>query len=253
MKNLPFEKAVELLNDPSWTKATIFRDPAERLLSAYLDKVVGSGYTQNVFKIDLGNDANNKTTLSFEEFVDLVTLPPNFVNGSLENVPVGHGLSANTDPHWRPQSMMCGLDFLLPHFDFVGNFNFVSQHTKLLLEEVGLWDEFGAKFDDGSGGNKEGHLCIYRPKAPGDAGYNASRVVSGFNQRDITGQHATSSKTKMAKYYTPGLMERVRKAYALDFAIFDEIQGRAEEKVDNIASGRDLQEISLPEVTTSKC
>ena len=140
--------------------------------------------------------------------------------------------------------MMCGLDFLLPHFDFVGNFNFVSQHTKLLLQKVGLWDEYGAQFDDGSGGNKVGrHKCTTRPKTLGDAGYNASRVVSGFNQKDITGLHATNSKQKMAKYYTPSLMERVRKAYALDFAIFDDVQRRAEKRVDDIASGRDLEAV----------
>jgi hypothetical protein len=36
-------------------------------------------------------------------------------------------------------------------------------------------------------------------------------------------------------------MEKVRKAYALNFAIFDELQKRAEERVDNVASGKDLK------------
>ncbi|KAL3940082.1 MAG: hypothetical protein SGARI_001130, partial [Bacillariaceae sp.] len=39
MENLPPEKASELILDPTWTKAVFFRDPAERLLSAYLNKV----------------------------------------------------------------------------------------------------------------------------------------------------------------------------------------------------------------------
>jgi hypothetical protein len=235
------ERASELLLDPSWTKATFFRDPAERLLSSYLNKVVNEGYTETAFKIGDGGDPNNKAMLTFEEFVGLVTMPSNFVNGTLNNIPIGHGLHAKTDPHWRPQSMMCGLDFLLPHFDFVGNFNFVSQQTKLLLERVGLWNDYGSKFDDGSGDYKVGHLCSKRLKTFGDPGYNSSRVVYGFNQREITGLHATNAKEKLAKYYTPSLLERVRKAYALDFAIFDEIQSRAEDNVYSVASGKDLK------------
>ena len=40
---LPPQRATEILNDPNWTKAVFFRDPARRLLSAYLDKFVYQG------------------------------------------------------------------------------------------------------------------------------------------------------------------------------------------------------------------
>jgi hypothetical protein len=243
--NLSPAKAFELIVDPAWTKAVFFRDPAERLLSAYLDKVVGSGYTQKVFHIG-GNGTHkgqeNTTILSFEEFVHLVAMPPNFVNGTLKNIPIGHGLHATTDPHWRPQSMMCGLDVLLPHFDFVGNFHFMSQQTRLLLERVGLWDEYGAKFDNAEDGHFKGNNpCVKTPLQKGDIGYNASRICPGFNQKGVTGRHSTDSKAKMEAYYTPDLMEKVRKAYALDYAIFEELQSRAEKKVNDIATGKGLK------------
>ena len=56
--------------------------------------------------------------------------------------------------------MTCGLDYLLPQFEFVGNFNLISEHTKLLLEKVGLWDDFGAKFYNGRDGNTKGASAL---------------------------------------------------------------------------------------------
>jgi hypothetical protein len=174
--SLAHEKASELLLDPTWTKGTFFGDAAgKRLLSAYLDKLVREHYTKSVFKIGL--------VLTFEEFVDSVTMEPNFVNDTLENIPIGHGLHAGTNPHWRPQILTCGLDNLLPHFDFVDNFSFVSEQTKLLLNQVGLWDDYGAKFDNGKGDYTKGGRCTMAPLALSDPGCNVSRVVSGFNQK----------------------------------------------------------------------
>lgn len=40
MPGMTPEKASSILNDPEWTKAVFLRDPAERLLSCYLDKIV---------------------------------------------------------------------------------------------------------------------------------------------------------------------------------------------------------------------
>ncbi|KAG7370239.1 sulfotransferase family protein [Nitzschia inconspicua] len=251
--SLTIEKASELLLDPTWTKAVFFRDPAERLLSAYLDKVVNSGFTQKHFKIGITDEygkkettTSSKKTLSFEEFVDLVTMPSNFVNGTLQDEPSGHGIHGHTDPHWRPQSMMCGLDFLLPNFDFVGNFNYISQQTKLLLEKVGLWDRYGSKFDAAKDGYSKGRFCSQAILSEGDVDFNSTREVKGFNQDGVSGKqsftHTRHSKYKLEKYYTPHLMEKVRKAFSMDFEIFDELQERVQlNGFLDVASGHDLQ------------
>lgn len=252
VSSLSVEKATEILLDPSWTKAVIFRDPAERLLSAYLDKVVANGFTQTHFKIGITDEfledprtAKNRTRLSFEEFVDLVTMPPNFVDGKLKADPPGHGIHGFTDPHWRPQSMMCGMDYLLPHFNFIGNLNFISDHTKLLLEKVGLWEKYGSKFDAAKDGYSKGRLCTQAILSDGDPGYNASRSVDGFNQNGVSGKqrmtHTRNSKYKLDDYYTPELMAKVRQAYAMDFQIFEELQHRAETNgVSDVPSGQSL-------------
>lgn len=40
MPNMTPERVSSILTDPTWTKAVFLRDPAERLLSCFLDKIV---------------------------------------------------------------------------------------------------------------------------------------------------------------------------------------------------------------------
>jgi hypothetical protein len=227
-------KAKTILSDPSWTKAVFFRDPAERLLSAYLDKVQGAAYTQKIFKIGSLDD-KDRPILSFPEFVDLVA------HNNTNDVADPRGLHGGTDPHWKPQMMTCGLDYLLPHFDFIGNVEHVSEHTRILLDKVGMWDDYGSKFDDGLDLPKSGQLCFVPPP---DRSTGNTTTVYGFNQRGPSSNgesvHATGSKSKLDKYYTPELLEKVRKAYAIDYAIWDDLKRLPS---DEVASGQDLESV----------
>jgi hypothetical protein len=210
MRSLEPIKAKAMLSDPSWTKAVFFREPSERLLSAYLDKVADR-YGQLYGK--------DRIDLTFPEFVDGVA--NNF---------------KNMDPHWKPQVTTCGLDYLLPHFDFIGSMEHISEHTKLLLEKVGMWDDYGSKFDDGHDLPKVGSACFVAP--PDRSASNTT--VNGFNQRGTTSKHATGSKSKFEKYYTPELLEKVRKVYAIDYAIWDDLKRRP---TDQVASGQNLESV----------
>jgi hypothetical protein len=248
VSSLSIEKASQLLDNPEWTKAVLFRNPAERLLSAYLDKVVGEGYTHRVFHIGDGD-----ITLSFEEFVDLVTAEVNVTGIDIckdlrdQNL-TGKGLHRCTNPHWMPQVLLCGLDTILPKFDFIGHFEYISEHTKLLLERVNLWDSHGKHFDDGKGGTVGGK-CSARPATfQNDHQKDDSTMPLGFNQRGVTHNssnrtHSTSSKAKMEEYYTPQLLDKVRKAYAIDYVIWDELERRMNEgqNVGGVPAGKDLE------------
>lgn len=44
MPGMTPERATDILNDPTWTKGVFLRDPAERLLSCFLDKIVHRKY-----------------------------------------------------------------------------------------------------------------------------------------------------------------------------------------------------------------
>ena len=241
--NLERSRAMAMLEDPSWTKAVIFRNPLERLVSAYQDKIVRKRYTQKIFKIGSLTD-ENRTVLSFSEFVDKVTSSAS--DGIHSNCTYPHGLSACTDPHWKPQLMMCGLDYFLPKFDFVGNFDFVAEHTKALLEKVGVWDTWGRNFGDGGKGGEgatAGTICSM-PPPPERNPTNDIGGTYGFNQRgpSTTAQyvHQTDSRTKMDELYTPELIEKVRQAYALDFAVWDEI---TKKPISEISYGKDLNAV----------
>jgi len=73
--------ATHVMNDPAWTRATFTRNPHERLLSAYLDKGVGTKFrwiqssccrkTMDC----IGGDDNRSTFDYFMEFVLAVTCP----------------------------------------------------------------------------------------------------------------------------------------------------------------------------------
>jgi hypothetical protein len=225
-------RAEQIINDPTWTKAVFIRNPLDRLLSAYMDKILGQAYTQKTFHIgNLSDPVETRPVLSFAEFVDKIANTSHSTNCTDPT-----GLRACTDPHWKPQLMTCGLDYLLPKFDFVGNFDHLSKHTKLLLERIGAWDKYGATFDDGRG-IRQRHICMVPiPERP------VNYTTVGFNQRgpSITGNklHATGSKSLVDQYYTPELIDKVRQAYALDFAVWDEISAKPDH---DVASGRDLK------------
>jgi hypothetical protein len=234
MNRLSVEKAKELLSDPTWTKAMFIRDPAERLLSAYNDKLTTTAIGETWFHVKNGTDGHFKEingveryVMSFRQFVELVAL-------NNTDMADPRGLHGRTDPHWRPQTMMCGMDYMLPHLDFIGSFEHVGEHTRMLLEKVGLWEEYGAKFDPADDVDMGENMCIM-PSPPRPANF----TPRGFNQKGPSGttSHRTGSKNKMEQFYTPELLEKVRKAYAHDFSIWDDLKGR---DADDILSGSDL-------------
>lgn len=113
------ERATEIVNDPSWTKAIFIRDPLTRFLSAYLDKIVNHPYH------------NRHLKLTFEEFI-----------GKVEK--------GFKDPHWNPQCELIDCKKWLPKLNFIGRIDTTAQDAKKLLKRVKAWDKFGATgWEDG--------------------------------------------------------------------------------------------------------
>eukprot|EP00956_Cyclotella_meneghiniana_P027059 scaffold59906_cov36-Cyclotella_meneghiniana.AAC.1 len=63
------ERQQMILNDPQWKFAVFLRNPAERLLSAYLDKVNGTQRDKDHFLMNY----NMTVTPSFAEFVHAIS------------------------------------------------------------------------------------------------------------------------------------------------------------------------------------
>ena len=110
----------------------------------------------------------------------------------------------------------------------------------MLLERVGMWEKHGRTFDDGSQSKYDGGYCCVPPPTR-DANVT---VHGGFNQRgpsrSSSGEvHATGSQSRFHELYTPELIAKVRKAYALDFAVWDEISSKKDVK--DVAKGSELK------------
>ena len=224
----PLEKAQAIFNDPNVTKAVFVRDPAERLLSAYLNKVEGKMMQKTAFKEVPFLEPHYK--ISFELFVDLVTREN-------QTCPSPMGLHSCTDPHWRPQILTCALDHYLPYYDFIGSLNHSGKHTRVLLKQAGAWFTFGKTYDNGAGigSARLSKLCQNQPPQNFRP---ANFTPAGFNQKGSSADHATAAKKRMEQYYTPTLLEKVKKAYALDYQLWNDVNGR---KHDKILSGRELR------------
>lgn len=221
-----------------WTRAIFLRNPAERLLSAYLDKV----YTKPPPKTkEIKRFPPFGFNVSFQEFVDYIAM----VNVTkMENHSVHTGLSWMTDPHWRPQAWSCGVSEHLADFDCVGSLDRAAAHTKLLLQHTNLWESFGKHYRV-----SPVNTTNFNPSLPPPFVWPPplSQKAIGFQQEDEmdTFLHGTGSKLKLEQYYTPELMEKVKKLYWMDFELWEAV-----EQVSNnggMASGRDVAKILNPD------
>ena len=105
----------ELLRDPDWFRFTFVRNPFDRLMSCYLQKIVRPTAEREAFLALIARPAGDDREITFSEFI----------NGIAEQSPI------DMDPHWRVQSLQTLQD--IATYDFVGRFEQFDQD----LAEVG--------------------------------------------------------------------------------------------------------------------
>jgi hypothetical protein len=124
-------EATEIFTSPEWTRAVFVRDPKERFLSAYLDKVVQS---QNIVLGSCCEDtwdcASSNTT--FAEFVNMTD--------TCEN------------EHWDAQNQRLPTKYW-QYMNFVGHMESLTTDSERLLRKVGAWESYGLS-GWGSGGDQ---------------------------------------------------------------------------------------------------
>ena len=126
--NLDAVEATSILNDETWTKVLFWRDPMERFLSAYLDKIVNHPYH------------NKKLKWDFETFVAKVE-------------------AGMRDVHWNPQCDLYDCNKWMPVASFLGHVETIAKDTERLLRQIGAWEEFGA-----NGWGTDGLSSIFQGK-----------------------------------------------------------------------------------------
>ncbi|KAL7579858.1 hypothetical protein ACA910_004870 [Epithemia clementina (nom. ined.)] len=180
-------EADHMLTDPTWTRALFVRDPKERLLSAYLDKVA-SNHSYYVRKICC-KIKSMETLLQCDRFrestqstADQLRSPAVSFASFLQDV-----YSNCSDPHWKPQAKRLP-DKYWPVINFIGHLEHARQDTERLFRKIGAWEAFGA------------------------SGW-PSGAIFGNN----SAKHATFAMNKVTAYYSPELEEMAERIYQADY------------------------------------
>ena len=184
LSSLPVEECDKMLSGSGWIKAAFFRDPVERLLSAYLDKFV---YRKSYIISQIGFGDRPP---SFEEFLS-------FVLDSNQDPTQPRGLHPGTNPHWRPQSLVGNIDRFTDRLDFVGRFDRLHEDASTLLRRLDLWDEYGT------------------------TGWGPNGTTAMFEANDAVNK--TGARAQIERYLSSQQLERVRQAYHQDYAMFESL------------------------------
>jgi len=222
--------------DEEWTWAAFIRNPAERLLSGYLDKVVKNKKGKKK-QSALFNKIMMMGDMSFDNFVANISKPLESNDCRLASVD-RTGLSWCSDPHWRPQVYSCGMSERLDRFDFIGTLDEVAYQTRELLTHVGMWESHGKKFING------GQQILRSPWCGiGSHPHNHSINV-GFQQKDessnkttLVYEHAKNSKEKLDSFYSPELLKKVQEElFADDYKLWKLVHDNG----NKLSRGKDL-------------
>jgi hypothetical protein len=228
----------QIWNDPEWTFAAFLRNPAERLLSAYLDKL---------------ETGKRHGRLTFDDFLERLEreLPEDLDCKDKDFKSSLTGMSWCTDPHWRPQVWSCGMSEKIDRFDFIGSLDHTEQHSRALLERVGLWESHGKYYRSGNSNRTAkldpcvalfplqdefeniplslrhvGFQQIMNPILDHDdsSGKTTKKSKKGANETQLSWDsigHAKGSSTRMKEYYTPELHRKVEdKLFKADYQVW---------------------------------
>jgi len=157
LSNYTLEEAQVMMTSPNWNRVIFVRDPKERLLSAFLDKVVRNRgvyagracckkyhYVREFREKKWGASKREiqcmHEVFTFEGFLRLATT------------------ECKDEPHWRAQSRRVDSDFW-GYINFVGYMDSIAKDAKSMLELLApdAWDKYGA-----SGWGTTGNESIFQ-------------------------------------------------------------------------------------------
>lgn len=181
--------ATQIFQDPTWTKAIFVRDPKQRFLSAFLDKVVSNDGVFVRDKCCAQPGMMRSTCHQFEScrkcVEEALTIP-----GFLQKIETCH------DAHWDPM-----YDRLEPKYwkyiNYVGRMDSLERDGTRLLQQIGAYNQYASN------------------------GWGANSDASMFDRTTKSVQsHTTDSKSKVWQYYTPETERLVEKYYENDYRLF---------------------------------
>eukprot|EP01063_Lacrimia_lanifica_P037574 TRINITY_DN774_c3_g1_i1.p1 TRINITY_DN774_c3_g1~~TRINITY_DN774_c3_g1_i1.p1 ORF type:complete len:617 (+),score=115.60 TRINITY_DN774_c3_g1_i1:402-2252(+) len=185
LRLLSLEHANKLINSPAFTHVTFLRDPKERALSAYLMLTHGGA------GVDAASDPKWRRFVAGIATRDYLDVP-------VKQLTEQRGTGPFADTHFRGQMVHFALFKYLRVMDFVAPFT--PANVKTFMQMYGLWDRFGAAWQNG----------------PDDPPHD-------FLQTGSKARHKTDAASKAAAYWPPALAALGDQAYALDYQLMCEM------------------------------
>jgi hypothetical protein len=188
------EVATAMMTSPVWTKAAIFREPKERVLSAFLDKSVKTDhFVRNCCNKLPSNDLQHQCIdgqKSFESFLHFVTEYPE----ECFNI------------HWEPQILKVDSKWW-DYIDFIGYQHNLRHDSKQILSQlISTRDESGQSAWE----------------RYGMTGWGTSDKCEDRNHsflEENSSIHNIDTGNKLRQWYTPETEKIVEKEWAIEWTI----------------------------------
>lgn len=208
---MPLEDANDLLNSPEWLKFVVVREPAERLLSCFLQKCNKNNVQQEYINcpyLDIWPDL-----FQGEAFPDGTPSSPNDETLEVITAAFNEGREAlfpqyvavitrrvkknpcSQNPHWAPQWCHCSLDVTAPVYNVVGSANMTAAAITAITPVV---------------------------SSPERAEQIAQFLEHRMGSNHDRDGKKTSARKSAAKKYTEVMLRAVHDAYDKDYTLFSQ-------------------------------
>jgi hypothetical protein len=195
------EVATAMMTSPVWTKAAIFREPKERVLSAFLDKAVKEDYYVRKCCKNLPTDKLQQQCIDnekkFESFLYFVTEYPDEC----------------FDVHWEPQ--MAKIDpKWWPYIDIIGYQHNLLNDSKRILSQL----TSTRTRDDHESGKKSASAW----ERYGVTGWGASDECENRPHsflEENSSAHNLDTGSHLLEWYTPETETLVEEKWAIEWSI----------------------------------
>ncbi|CAM9479300.1 unnamed protein product [Scytosiphon promiscuus] len=226
-----FLNSLEALRSERFFSFVVIRDPAERLVSAFLNKCVSENFVKSVrcpyltYVPHLFPGIERESAQSTRRFKEMIATDPEntlfeFTAGMLNWVKANGGDPCLVNTHYMPQACFCDLQETLPAY-------YVMQFSNLSTEAAFFADKLPARLSTSM--DAENGMAGYEEGAPAtwDTGVNETRreeirkfTTARFAQPQDTNVKITDAADRKASFLSERTMAVVREFYKSDYELF---------------------------------